>query len=79
MEPTTYVDKKLKKHYSDLVFSVRLVGYKNQFARIYLLFEKKRYLALPGIGTGINLDEIQWMAIDVTGFLPISNGIISFG
>jgi len=24
-----------------------------------------RYLALPGIGTGINLDEIQWMAIDV--------------
>ena len=23
-----------------------------------------RYLALPGIGTGINLDEIQWMAID---------------
>ncbi|WP_045214073.1 hypothetical protein [Desulfonatronovibrio magnus] len=23
-----------------------------------------RYLALPSIGTGINLDEIQWMAID---------------
>ncbi|WP_157493148.1 hypothetical protein, partial [Desulfonatronovibrio magnus] len=23
-----------------------------------------RYLALPGIGTGINLDEIHWMAVD---------------
>lgn len=23
-----------------------------------------RYMALPGIGTGINLDELQWMAID---------------
>ena len=26
LEPTTYVDEKLKKHYSDLVFSVQLVG-----------------------------------------------------
>jgi hypothetical protein len=23
-----------------------------------------RYIALPGIGSGVNLDEIQWMAID---------------
>ncbi|MCA1786726.1 MAG: Rpn family recombination-promoting nuclease/putative transposase, partial [Desulfobacteraceae bacterium] len=41
LENTTYVDKKLRKHYSDLVFSVRLVDYENQFARIYLLFEHK--------------------------------------
>ena len=26
-----------------------------------------RYLALPGIGSGISLDEIQWMAVDAYG------------
>ncbi len=44
LENTTYVDKKLRKHYSDLVFSVQLIGSGNQFARIYLLFEH-----LPGL------------------------------
>ena len=75
LEPTTYVDKKLKKHYSDLVFSVRLVGYKNRFARIYLLFEHKSY---PDPLTGVQILKymaLQWLELQeqhmlVDGKLP---------
>nr|WP_045214507.1 Rpn family recombination-promoting nuclease/putative transposase [Desulfonatronovibrio magnus] len=75
LEPTTYVDKKLKKHYSDLVFSVQLVGYKNQFARIYLLFEHK---SSPDPLTGVQILKymaLQWLELQeqhmlVDGKLP---------
>lgn len=75
LEPTTYVDKKLKKHYSDLVFSVRLVGYENQFARIYLLFEHK---SSPDPLTGVQVLKymaLQWLELQeqhmlVDGKLP---------
>ncbi|EFI32750.1 putative transposase YhgA family protein [Desulfonatronospira thiodismutans ASO3-1] len=75
LEPTTYVDEKLKKHYSDLVFSVRLVGYKNQFAKIYLLFEHK---SSPDPLTGVQVLKymaLQWLDLQeqhmlVDGKLP---------
>ncbi|WP_244156396.1 Rpn family recombination-promoting nuclease/putative transposase [Desulfonatronospira thiodismutans] len=75
MEPTTYVDEKLKKHYSDLVFSVRLTGYKNQFAKIYLLFEHK---SSPDPLTGVQVLKymaLQWLDLQeqhmlVDGKLP---------
>ncbi len=75
LENTTYVDKKLRKHYSDLVFSVRLIGYENQFARIYLLFEHK---SSPDPLTGVQLLKymaLQWLELQdqymlVNGKLP---------
>jgi len=75
LEPATYIDKKLKKHYSDLVFSVRLVGYENQFARIYLLFEHK---SSPDPLTGVQVLKymaLQWLELQeqhmlVDGKLP---------
>ncbi|EFI32765.1 putative transposase YhgA family protein [Desulfonatronospira thiodismutans ASO3-1] len=75
LEPTTYVDEKLKKHYSDLVFSVRLIGYKNQFAKIYLLFEHK---SSPDPLTGVQVLKymaLQWLDLQeqhmlVDGKLP---------
>ena len=75
LENTTYVDKKLRKHYSDLVFSVRLVDYENQFARIYLLFEHK---SSPDPLTGVQVLKymaLQWLELQdqhmlVDGKLP---------
>ncbi|MDZ7759582.1 MAG: Rpn family recombination-promoting nuclease/putative transposase [Desulfovermiculus sp.] len=65
LENTTYVDKKLKKHYSDLVFSVRLIGHENQFARIYLLFEHKSSPS-PEPLTGVQILKymaLQWLEL----------------
>jgi len=75
LEPATYIDRKLKKHYSDLVFSVRLVGYKKQFAKIYLLFEHK---SSPDPLTGVQILKymaLQWLELQeqhmlVDGKLP---------
>ena len=75
LEHTTYVDEKLRKHYSDLVFSVQLAGYENQFARIYLLFEHK---SSPDPLTGVQVLKymaLQWLELQeqhmiVDGKLP---------
>src|SRR6056297_1504040 len=75
LENTTYVDKKLSKHYSDLVFSVQLFGSGNQFARIYLLFEHK---SSPDPLTGVQILKymaLQWLELQeqhmlVDGKLP---------
>ncbi len=75
LENTTYVDEKLKKHYSDLVFSVQLIGSGNQFARIYLLFEHK---SSPDPLTGVQILKymaLQWLELQeqhmlVDGKLP---------
>jgi len=39
----TFVDEKLKKHYADLVFSVRSTSPDCPEIRIYLLFEHKAW------------------------------------
>ncbi len=41
LENTTYLDDDLKKHFSDLVFSVMLEGEEFPTAKVYLLFEHK--------------------------------------
>lgn len=72
---TTYVDEKLKKHYSDLVFSVDLVGYDNESAKIYLLFEHK---SSPEPMTGVQILKymaLQWLELQeqhmlINGKLP---------
>ncbi len=75
LENTTYVDKKLKKHYSDLVFSVDLTDRGNQFAKIYLLFEHK---SSPDPLTGVQVLKymaLQWLQLQdqhmlIDGKLP---------
>ncbi|MFP4479986.1 MAG: Rpn family recombination-promoting nuclease/putative transposase [Desulfohalobiaceae bacterium] len=75
LKHTTYVDEKLKKHYSDLVFSVQLIGHESQFARIYLLFEHK---SSPDPLTGVQILKymaLQWLELQeqhmlVDGKLP---------
>ena len=72
---TTYVDEKLKKHYSDLVFSVDLIGYDNESAKIYLLFEHK---SSPEPMTGVQILKymaLQWLELQeqhmlINGKLP---------
>ncbi|RQD63192.1 MAG: transposase [Desulfonatronovibrio sp. MSAO_Bac4] len=75
LEPTTYVDEKLKKHYSDLVFSADLIGYDKEIAKIYLLFEHK---SSPEPMTGVQILKymaLQWLELQeqhmlINGKLP---------
>jgi len=41
LENVSYVDDNLRKHFSDLVFSLMLKGEEIPSARVYLLFEHK--------------------------------------
>ncbi|MFW6314809.1 MAG: Rpn family recombination-promoting nuclease/putative transposase, partial [Desulfohalobiaceae bacterium] len=83
LKHTTYVDEKLKKHYSDLVFSVQLIGHESQFARIYLLFEHK---SSPDPLTGVQILKymaLQWLELQeqhmlVDGKLPLIIPIVIY-